>query len=203
MVDKDSRNKLIDAATRLFALKGYAAVSIRELAQAAAVNSALINYHFGGKDGLYLAVLERNFSMISDSLHHIGASSLPFAEKLIQFMKILMHIHQSNPYLRKLMTSELNSPTPHFETIVKRYIMELYKFAYTTLGEAIKCGEIRADINPAFTIIAISGMVNFFYLAQPIVDELIPPDPERDPKYLINLTKLLFEGLLNVPQSDG
>jgi TetR/AcrR family transcriptional regulator len=201
MVDKDSRNKLMDAATRLFALKGYAAVSIRELAQAAAVNSALINYHFGGKDGLYLAVLESNFSMISDSLRHISESSLPFAEKLIQFMKFLMHIHQSNPYLRKLMTSELNSPTPYFETIVKRYIMQIYKFAYTTLGEAIKYGEIRADFHPAFTIIAISGMINFFYLAQPIVDELIPPDPERDQNYLANLVRILFEGLPNVPST--
>jgi TetR/AcrR family transcriptional regulator len=201
MVDKDSRNKLIDAATRLFALKGYAAVSIRELAQAAEVNSALINYHFGGKDGLYLAVLEKNFTLIRDSVHDICISSLPYTEKLKLFMKFLMNVHQSNPYLRRLMSSELSNPTPHFETIVKRYIMELYKFAYTTLGEAIKCGEIRADINPAFTIIAISGMVNFFYFAQPIVDELIPPDPERDPKYLANLTKLLFEGLLNVPQS--
>jgi TetR/AcrR family transcriptional regulator len=196
MVDKDSRNKLIDAATRLFALKGYAAVSIRELAQAAAVNSALINYHFGSKEGLYLAVLENNFTRIRDSIHHIGASNLPYAERLKLFAKYLMHVHQSNPYLRRLITSELSNPTPYFETIVKRYVVELYKFARATFGEAIRRGEIRDDIDPAFSTIAMAGSINFFYLALPIVDELVPPDPERDQKYLANLTRIFFQGLL-------
>jgi TetR/AcrR family transcriptional regulator len=202
MVDKDSRNKLIEAATRLFALKGYAAVSIRELAQAAAVNSALINYHFGGKEGLYLAVLENSFTLIRDSVHDIGASKLPHTEKLKLFMKFLMKVHQSNPYLRRLMSSELSNPTPHFETIVKRYVMKFYKFAHVTFNAAIECGEIREDVDPTFSTIAIAGTINFFYLALPIVDELIPPDPERDQKYLANLTKLLFEGLLNPKACD-
>ena len=61
MVDEratqDAREKLLVAGTELFAKKGFAGVSIRELAIAAGVNSALISYHFGGKEGLYEAVI--------------------------------------------------------------------------------------------------------------------------------------------------
>lgn len=53
----DTRRKLVVAATGLFAEAGYKSVSIRDVARAAGVNSALINYHFGGKDGLFVEVI--------------------------------------------------------------------------------------------------------------------------------------------------
>ncbi len=55
----DTSQRLLDAAERLFADTGYDAVSVREIAAAAAVNVAAINYHFGGKAALYDAVLAR------------------------------------------------------------------------------------------------------------------------------------------------
>jgi len=59
-----SRHRLVTAAGRLFASQGYAAVSTRALARAARVNLSAIAYYFGGKEGLYRAVLGR---MIAES----------------------------------------------------------------------------------------------------------------------------------------
>ena len=53
----DTRNQLLEAATRLFALHGYDSVTTRQLAAEAGVNVAAIAYHFGGKQELYRAVL--------------------------------------------------------------------------------------------------------------------------------------------------
>ncbi len=53
----DARTRLIHAAVRCFAEKGYDAVGIREIAQAAEVNSAAVSYHFGGKEALYQEAL--------------------------------------------------------------------------------------------------------------------------------------------------
>lgn len=53
-----TREQLIKAALVVFARDGYSAASTRALAQSAGVNQALIGYHFGGKQGLYLAVFE-------------------------------------------------------------------------------------------------------------------------------------------------
>jgi len=52
-----TRGKLLDAATRLFAGRGYQSVSIREIALAAGVNSALVNYHFGSKQALFEEII--------------------------------------------------------------------------------------------------------------------------------------------------
>jgi AcrR family transcriptional regulator len=55
----EARERLLDAAALLFARSGYAAVSIRDIAAEAGVNSASIAYYFGGKEGLLAAAYRR------------------------------------------------------------------------------------------------------------------------------------------------
>jgi AcrR family transcriptional regulator len=54
----EARNRLLDAALTLFADKGFAKTSTREIAQAAHANIASISYYFGDKEGLYRAMFE-------------------------------------------------------------------------------------------------------------------------------------------------
>jgi AcrR family transcriptional regulator len=57
----DTKQKIIDAATMLFAQKGYHAVGIREITRTADVNIAMVNYHFGGKLGILKEIINRAF----------------------------------------------------------------------------------------------------------------------------------------------
>jgi len=51
--------KLLDAAEELFCEKGFDGTSVRDLTKAAGCNVAAVNYHFGGKDGLYVEMFRR------------------------------------------------------------------------------------------------------------------------------------------------
>lgn len=70
---KVTRNKIIKAAARIFAEHGYEGASIRRIIAKADVNVAAINYHFGGKEGLYRAVLKTAL----DALQHAEGSAPP------------------------------------------------------------------------------------------------------------------------------
>jgi AcrR family transcriptional regulator len=65
-VSKATREKIIKAASRAFALSGYEGASIRTIVAEADVNQAAINYHFGSKEGLYRAVLETALRAMSE-----------------------------------------------------------------------------------------------------------------------------------------
>lgn len=54
-----TREKILVAASKIFCLKGYFKATHAEICRAASVNSALINFHFGSKEGLYRAVWQR------------------------------------------------------------------------------------------------------------------------------------------------
>ncbi|WP_353070562.1 TetR/AcrR family transcriptional regulator [Actinomadura opuntiae] len=59
MTSDSGRERVLDAATRLFAALGYDGTSTRMIAEAAGLNIATVAYHAGGKRDLYLAVMER------------------------------------------------------------------------------------------------------------------------------------------------
>ena len=61
-----TRDRIIKAAERLFAERGYDATSIRAIVAKARVNQAAINYHFDGKDGLYREVLRGAFRALTE-----------------------------------------------------------------------------------------------------------------------------------------
>ena len=56
-----TRERLLDEAERLFAEQGYAAVTVRQITQASRSNLAAVNYHFGGKEKLYLEVFRQRW----------------------------------------------------------------------------------------------------------------------------------------------
>lgn len=61
-----TRERILKAAERLFADRGYEETSVRAIVAKARVNQAAINYHFGGKDGLYREVLRTAFRALTE-----------------------------------------------------------------------------------------------------------------------------------------
>jgi AcrR family transcriptional regulator len=70
-----AHDKLLQAAERLFAAHGYNGVSVRELAAAAGVNSALVAYHFGSKEGLLSEVYRRHCEKMNGERQRLLAAA--------------------------------------------------------------------------------------------------------------------------------
>ncbi|MEA2108127.1 MAG: TetR/AcrR family transcriptional regulator [Pseudomonadota bacterium] len=60
MAEKNTKQSILDAAERLFALHGYHHTSLRKITGEAGVNLAAVNYHFGSKEALLKAIFERH-----------------------------------------------------------------------------------------------------------------------------------------------
>ena len=63
---RETRDRLLDEAERLFAERGFEATSVRDITAAAGANLAAVNYHFGGKDKLYREVFRRRLSAVKE-----------------------------------------------------------------------------------------------------------------------------------------
>jgi len=80
----ETKTKILDAAFRRLVDKGYAALSMREIAKDAGVNHALINYHFRSKDQLVIAVLDEANHQLLKRQQGIYAAAGSFAQKWAQ-----------------------------------------------------------------------------------------------------------------------
>jgi AcrR family transcriptional regulator len=66
-----TKERILDAAERLFARRGFHGVSIRDITSAAGVDVAMSNYHFGPKQQLLAAVLTRRAQLLNDARLHM------------------------------------------------------------------------------------------------------------------------------------
>ena len=84
-----TRERILKAAQSLFADHGYKDTSVRAVITKARVNQAAINYHFGGKDGLYREVLRAAFRALTEHqlAHAEEMKRLPREEALAEFIK--------------------------------------------------------------------------------------------------------------------
>ncbi|CUH94130.1 hypothetical protein P22_0192 [Propionispora sp. 2/2-37] len=194
-MEKDTRIKMIQSATPLFARKGFAGVSIRELAEAAKVNSALIAYHFGNKEGLYAAVLDEQFRPISGMLENASLRKMNPLEVILYYTESVYAIHKSSPFLIRFLHSELTNPTACFDTVVKRYIGQIYPFLYKTFEEGVNSGYFSADLNPNYAVLSLAGILNFYFIAKPMAMEFWPQEQVQDQSYLMQAVRIYLNGV--------
>jgi TetR/AcrR family transcriptional regulator len=197
-MEKDSRTKLIEAATLLFAEKGLVGVSIRELAEAANVNSAMISYYFGGKDGLYVAVLENLFSPAAKFLDAFAELNLTPPERIHYYAKAVVSVHKNSPYLMKFVHNELANPTMAFEIIVEKYITRLYAFVRQAFADGAAEGDFNADLDPGYAAISLAGIMNFYFLIRPITSRILVADTEHDEKYIRQAVSIYLNGVRRI-----
>jgi AcrR family transcriptional regulator len=68
MTGKERREQLLEIGRSLFAQKGFDATSVEEIAQKAGVSKPVVYEHFGGKEGLYAVVVDREMSALLDAI---------------------------------------------------------------------------------------------------------------------------------------
>lgn len=113
---------LLSAGRRMFAERGLHGASVREIAAIAGVNSALIRYHFGSKDGLYCAVLDELLEDFRDTLEERverDVEGLLLMEQLLEALLDFVEVHEDNAAL--LQRALMDSPNVLWERVEARH----------------------------------------------------------------------------------
>ena len=193
--DKPTVNKIIEAAIPLFATKGLAAVSVKELADAAGVNIALISYYFGGKDNLYAFVLENQLTILRDAIDSISKEEISATMKLRRFAEIMLVTNKKTPYLDRFFYTEIFNPTKYFDIFVKNAARHTHHFLQGCIEEAKRNGEIRADINADLAAMSLLKILNLSFTAQDLCKELMPNIEDIGKQYISQAIEIYIHGV--------
>lgn len=190
--------KLIEIATPLFATKGFTAVSIREVTDAAKINISAISYHFNGKEGLYEAVLEEQLAPIQQALklaqNNISLSSI---ERLTLYADQIARIHAQRPFLARFMNNEMTNPTDYGGPVIEKYISRVYQFMHSALQEGIANGDFQPDLNVAYAAISLVGILNFYFIAKPLIEKFTFLTKDANTEYTTHAFRIYLQGIVN------
>ena len=155
-----SRQALLSAALDEFSVHGFAGARVADIARRAGVNKQLINYYFGSKEGLYLA-LQRAWLEREESF---APPDLPLADLVVRYLTDALADPRSLRLLlwRGLADDSAPDSGPGRQGDLDR------------VSRRKAAGEVAADLDPAAVLLAGMGMV-----AAPIVDAAGRPGAVR------------------------
>jgi AcrR family transcriptional regulator len=154
-----AREQLISHATRIFAAKGYAAATTREICDAAGVNIASIHYYFGDKEGLYRAALLQPIKEMTAAFGRFDDPSLPFDQAMRMFLApfVAPATGDLDRDVMRIHLREMMEPSEVFREITAQTIVPAHNLLAGTLARHCGLTEPDADVHQlAFAMVAIA-----------------------------------------------
>jgi AcrR family transcriptional regulator len=172
------RRAILDAATELFAERGFTGVSIQEIASSAHTHKTTVLYHFGTKESLYTEVLDEALEKIAQVMSDFmsgGFESAHLRERVAYLIDQVQAYYAERPAHARLLERELlEAQVP--DTYLEHFVERIYQPAVAGLEEAAIRGIIR-PIDPALFIHDMHILLVGYFCHRPLLERLKPGDP--------------------------
>ena len=191
----DKKEQIENAAIRLFALKGYSDVSIRDIGKEAGVNSAAISYYFGGKKELYAAILERGSALLVDFVEMAADGTKKPMEIMEMYSRFFFRLMKEHPYILRIFSWEMIHPTDVFASIGKERFAMVLVVLRAALTEGMEEGTFRSNLKPTEVCISWAGMVAYYYLMNEIKKRFAVKEDISEASYMDQAFDVLMNGI--------
>lgn len=172
----DTQRRIIEAAGEIFADSGYEHTTIRAICNRASVNVAAVNYHFGGKKNLYLAVLKFSRARAFEKYPFDPAdftSETP-EERLAAFVRQLlfrMLDEGEGSLFAKLIVRESLQPTSGLDVLVQETVTPFFTFLSGTVAQFFASPPPEMTVN--LCCLSIVGQIFQLYLGRHVIRRLL------------------------------
>ncbi|WP_067451591.1 TetR/AcrR family transcriptional regulator [Nocardia alba] len=193
MTGTQRRQQLIEIGRALFAERGYDATSIEEIAQRAQVSKPVVYEHFGGKEGLYAVVVDREMSILLEMI----TSSLTRNRSRVRLeqvaLALLTYIEERTDGFRILVRDQpVASSDGRYSSLLNEAVNQVAHLLASDFGRR----DLDASLAPLYAQ-ALVGMVST--AATWWLDERVPPK-EVVAAHLVNLC---WNGLSHLEAEPG
>src|ERR1700757_512625 len=191
--------RLLAAASDLMIERSSIDVSLSDIAQKSGVNSALVKYHFGNKDGLLLALLGRDAATEVEGLEYLLSQPITPTAKLKLHIAGIIRAYRRFPYMNRLIHYLLHeSSAEAADEVSKFFVAPLLDFQRRLLAEGVKAGEFR-DIDPVMFYTSLVGACDHLFFGRHAMSRATGVGPVTDEvcrQYIRHMEALICGGML-------
>jgi TetR/AcrR family transcriptional regulator len=175
-----TRQRLLEAAEREFAARGFAGARLRAIAQSAGVQPALIHHYFADKQGLYRAVLDRALLPTSTESWSLLGSCQDLEGLFTGFVDLLLRFYTAHPNLLAILRHEALRGSTVFTEVCRERTVPVIEAVKLLLEEKQRAGEVRADVPATEIITAALSMAIYPFADAGICEVMMPSAIVRD-----------------------
>ena len=189
---EETQRRLLDTAAELFAQRGYAGVSMRDIARAVGVTQAAIYHHFANKDALYIGAITYLFEKLTLGIGQQMAAIDDPSERLKLVAGRMLEIMDEDPRFRRIYLRELlEGDEDRLAVLAENTFAAFYEPLYELMAE------LAPGRDPQLLIFSLSGMV-FHHLEARKLGPHLPhsrPGAQELPALATHITQLFLYGI--------
>jgi AcrR family transcriptional regulator len=193
MAEKEQGTEAIikEAARKIFQQKGFAATRTREIAEAADINLALLNYYFRSKKKLYdIIMIEAIQAFFSQIQPIINNETTDLRGKIADFVTVYIDILSENPNIASFIMNEVRENPKGFAKKVGFFDNIMSSAFFRQFMEAAQKGEIP-PIHPLHFLMNLTSLIVFPFIAMPMLS-VITGNPQGNILKIIEERKRLI-----------
>lgn len=159
-----TRAAILEAGQHEFAQKGYAGARVDAIAKRARINKRMLYHYFGGKEGLYLAVLEVSYAAIRSAEAQLDLTHREPIEGMRQLIRFTWTYYLENPEFLPILAAE-NQNRAHFLKQAERIVQlnsPLIEALRAVLAHGSAEGTFRRGVDPVELYISIAALGAFY-----------------------------------------
>jgi len=182
-------------ATRLFVEKGFEKTSIRDIAEAAKMNSSGLYYYFEDKEAILYTILIEIMDESLERMREIAQREVPLKEKIYAAIDLHTEVYGADPIRMALIAYNQKSLNPEHWHELQQKQKEYSAIVRSFLAELRDKGE-TADLNPTLCTFALFGMIQSAYL-------WYDPQGKVKPDELKEMFARIFTGGILVDEAES
>lgn len=189
---KDLKKQILDTAEELFSDNGYAATSIRRIADGSGVNPALVHYYFSNKKTLLQSVLDRALEPMVLAIAEMKNGSEASPEMI---SSLLISMAAEHPNIPRLLIREVFLPGGEMQQhFADNMAPRLGGALPALLSREQSAGRLREDSDPAVSAMLILAVSMFPFIARTLAEPVLGIKYDEDGiKFLSNQVTQLFK----------
>lgn len=173
VAERSGREMLLEAAGELMSEIGSIDVSLHQIAKRAGVTAPLVKYHFGSKDGLLLALAQRDTAQSIKQLTELMAMNLDPATKLRVHIQGIIRTYARFPYLNRLLEHFLDDPEAEGTRLIwSSFLLPLIEAQKQIITAGIAAGQFR-EVDYKYVYFLINGACQYIFSTRITLREMI------------------------------
>lgn len=156
----DKRERILRAAIKVFARKGFYAARVSEIAKAAGVADGTIYLYFRNKDDLLVSIFESRITRLVEALRDIVGSPGSFEDRFTRLVELQLGVLEGRRDLAEVVTVNLRQSS----RLLKQYAAPLFTEYLETLASLVVEGQerglVRRDVSPRIVARALWGALD-------------------------------------------
>jgi TetR/AcrR family transcriptional regulator, fatty acid metabolism regulator protein len=193
-----TRDRIIAAATEVFARSGFHGAKVADIAEQAGIAYGLVYHYFHNKEDSLAAIFTERWGQYVTYLHEVGDMDLGFREQMRRLVHFWVEVYRREPALMTVMINEVTRSYEFLESHDISTVMVAFEAIEQIIRKARERGEVAPGIDPQLASYIVFGAAEMV-LTGYVMDTLRRDDPTAFARDESQMLEVLLDGLAPRP----